>query len=89
MAPPGQVMASPAQVMAPPAQVMASPAQPVTPPVEVMASPAQPVAPAVVAVPASWPRLATVLTGSRTLILAFGSLLAGVTALGYQLMESF
>ena len=33
-------------------------------------------------------RLPAVLTGSRTLILAFGSLLAGVTALGYQLVEA-
>jgi dTMP kinase len=34
------------------------------------------------------PRVPALLTGSRTLILAFGSLLAGATALGYQLVES-
>jgi dTMP kinase len=43
----------------------------------------------VVATVVARPRWATVRTGSRALILAFGSLLAGVTALGYQLMESF
>ena len=34
-------------------------------------------------------RVPSVLAGSRTMILAFGSLLAGVTALGYQLVEAF
>jgi dTMP kinase len=33
-------------------------------------------------------RVPAMLTGSRTLILAFGSLVAGVTALGYQLVEA-
>jgi dTMP kinase len=33
-------------------------------------------------------RVAAVLTGSRALILAFGSILAGATALGFQLIES-
>jgi len=40
-------------------------------------------------VPRPRPRAAAVAAGSRTLILAFGSLLAGVGALGYQLLESF
>jgi dTMP kinase len=35
------------------------------------------------------PRAGAVVAGSRTLILAFGALLAGVGALGYQLLESF
>jgi dTMP kinase len=41
-----------------------------------------------VAVPQDRRRVPAVLAGSRTLILAFGSLLAGVTALGYQLVEA-
>lgn len=39
--------------------------------------------------PAPRQRMASLLIGSRTMILAFGSLLAGAGALGYQLVESF
>ena len=35
------------------------------------------------------PRASALLSGSRAAVLAFGSLLAGLAALGYQLLESF